>query len=409
MGHFISNHHGTTDRQKQPESSARALQTSVIGRFTAVNLRLSAMIRAVVITSALFAFTTVQADAGAQGTGVSPAKTSTALTGKKLKRRLKQPVSVSWTDAPLASRLKAFAAKNQFAIFIDRRVDPGTKLNTKRVNVTIEQLLLDVASEHSIGMCQVDDLIYIGPTATAHALPILWRTIPRGSKSATRLEWDTLSRPRELLESISQSGKYRLKGIEQIPHDLWGQGSLPPLTSSQQAAIVAVGFGMWPSADESDSRGLQLVPFKLPSHGKIEFSRSSRDVSSTGSLTESLKQKFTDVKFKVSRDRVRMSGPPESMYAAKAFLIRRNQIKAPDAKSIHFTLRTSANRLQILRAVAKQTGRELVFDPSLGDLLDQQVKIECHQINLNELVDQILSDSGLRNEVTSSKIQILAP
>ena len=409
MGHFISILRSKSDRQKQPESSARALQTCGIAWFTAVNLRLSAMTRAVVITSALFTLAAAPTGARAQKPSVSAAETPSVLTGKKLKQRLKKPVSVSWTDAPLAARLKVFAAKNQFAIFIDRRIDPDTKINTQRVNVTIEQLLLDVASEHSIGMCQVDDLIYIGPTATAHVLPILWGTVPRGSKSATRLEWDTLSRPRELLESISQTGKFKLKGIEQIPHDLWGQGSLPPLTSSQQAAIVAVGFGMWPSADESDPRGLQLVPFKAPNHGKIEFFRSPSDVDGSGALKESLKQKFSDVKFQVSRGRVRMSGPPAAMYAAKAFLIRRNQIKAPDAKSIHFTLKTSANRLQILRVVARQTGRELVYDPSLGDLLDQQVKIECHQINLNELVDQILSGSGLQNEVTSSKIQILAP
>ena len=130
MGHFISILRSKSDRQKQPESSARALQTCGIAWFTAVNLRLSAMTRAVVITSALFTLAAAPTGARAQKPSVSASETPSVLTGKKLKQRLKKPVSVSWTDAPLAARLKVFAAKNQFAIFIDRRIDPDTKINT---------------------------------------------------------------------------------------------------------------------------------------------------------------------------------------------------------------------------------------------------------------------------------------
>ena len=122
-----------------------------------------------------------------------------------------------------------------------------------------------------------------------------------------------------------------------------------------------------------------------------------------------LKQKFPTVKAQINRDKVRMTGPTEALYDAKAYLIRRKEIKTPEAQNIRFTLKTSATRLQILTVIGRQTGRELVYDPALKDVLDQQVEINCRQINLNELVDQILSGSDLKNEVTAKKIQISAP
>jgi len=414
MGHLISNPTSQSHRGKHPEFPPRALQSVASAPIAAVNLRVSAIIRVVVITCTLAWFVVLTMSASAQAQPPSNAETSTekspTLTRGALRRRLKKPITISWTDAPLAERMKAFAAANQLAIFIDRRVDPGTKINIERVNVTIEQLLLDVASEHGIGMCQIDDLIYLGPTSSAKALPLVWRKLPRAtSKPATRLEWKALSRPRELMQSISRLGEIKISGIGQISHDLWDEGSLPPMTPTQQVALIAFGFDLWPSKDQSDPNTLKLTQFEPPIGGQLRYLRAARDVGGSGKLKQTLKQKFPDVRFHVVPNLVLMTGPTEMLYAAKAFLIRRNVIEVRDERNIRFTLKTSANRLQILSVIAKQTGRELLYDPALRDLLDQQVKIECHQINLSELVDQILSGTDLKNEVTTSKIQILAP
>ena len=409
MGHLRSNPSDRKPSQKWAKSSTRALQTVASRRFTCVNPCLKHTIRVAVIISTAVWLAYAPSVAAAQGASSSETDEPLFLTGKKLDIHLKKPVSVSWTEAPLARRMRAFATANQLAIFIDRRIDPDLKVNIQRANVTIEHLLLDVASELSVGMCQLDDLIYIGPTATAHALPIMWHDVPRvSSKPANRLQWDMLSRPRELLESIAEEGEIKIEDVDQIAHDLWEPGSLPPLTSSQQAAIIAVGFGQWPSATQTDSRVLKLSGFKPPSRGKIEFIRAPRDVGGSGILKATLKQKFPDVKAQVSRERVRMSGSPDKLYAAKSFLIRRNQIQTPDAKNIRFTLKTSATRLQILNAIARQTGRELIYDQSHRDTLDQQVEVECRRANLNELVDLILAGSDLQSEVGSSKIQVLS-
>ncbi len=410
MGHLRSNPSDRKPSRKRAKSSTRALQTVASRQFTCVNPCLKHTIRVAVIISTALWLAYAPLVLAAQSSGLSETDQPLILTGKKLNLRLKKPVSVSWTQAPLAQRIRAFATANQFAIFIDRRIDPHLKVNIQRANVTIEQLLLDVASELNVGMCQLDDLIYIGPTATAHALPIMWHDIPHVSaKPANRLQWDMLSRPREILESIAEEGKIKIEGVEQIAHDLWEPGSLPPLTSSQQAGIIAVGFGQWLSKSKTDSGVLKLLQFEPPSRGKIEFIRAPRDVGGSDILKATLKQKFPDVKAQVSRERVRMSGSPDKLYAAKSFLIRRNQIKTPDAKNIRFTLKTSATRLQILNAIARQTGRELIYDPSHRDTLDQQVEVECRQANLNKLVDLILAGSDLQSEVGSSKIQVLAP
>lgn len=410
MGHLRSNPSDREPSKKRGESPTRALQTVASGQFNSVTPDLKHMIRVAVIISTVAWFAYAPVVLAAQGSSLSATDKPLILTGKKLDLRLKKTVSVSCTESPLAQRVRAFATANDIAIFIDRRIDPELKVNIQRANVTIEQLLLDIASELSIGMCQLDDLIYLGPTATAQSLPIMWPEIPKVSaKPANRLQWDILSRPREVLNSIAQSGEIKIEGVEQITHDLWEQGSLPPLTPSQQAAIIAVGFGLWPSESKTDSRALKLSRFEPPIRGKIEFIRAPQDVGGSGILRATLRQKFPDVKAQVSRERVRMSGSPDTLYAAKSFLIRRNKIKTPDAKNIRFTLKTSATRLQILNAIARQTGRELIYDQSHRDTLDQQVEIECRRADLNELVDLILDGSDLQNEVGSSEIKILAP
>jgi len=413
MGHLTTNPQDRDPTQKPPESSTPPIQTVRYAGFTAVNARLSDMIRAVVITSmlgilAIAPIATMAAQT--QNRDQSHPDKPPLLTGKALQQRLKTRISVSWAEAGLADRLRTFAARGQFAIFIDRRIDPSLKINLQQVNVTVEQLLLDAADNVGISMCQIDDLIYIGPTATAQALPVLWEQLARASSvPAKPLEWATLSQPRELLESISRSAGFKIEGIEQVPHDLWDQGSLPALTPSQQVAIITVGFGLWPSMSETAPSTLKLARLPSPSVGKLEYVRGRRNVGSSSELKQILKTKFPEVSFQVTRDKVRMSGDTDKIYAAKAFLIRGSSVEEtkPDSKDVRFTLKTSATRLQILNAVARQTGRELQFDPALRGVLAQQVEIECQQITLSELVVQILAGSELESRVTSADIQIL--
>ena len=140
----------------------------------------------------------------------------------------------------------------------------------------------------------------MGPKQTAQALPLLWRKLPQiRSKPAKTLGWNALARPRELLDSISEAGEFPLNGIEQIAHDLWDRGSLPPMTPSQQVALLAVGFNLWPSADKSDPDALKLIPFESPRQGLLEFRRTPGDIGGSGRLKLYLKQKFPTVKAQI--------------------------------------------------------------------------------------------------------------
>ncbi len=377
----------------------------------AATFHLAAMTRFFIIISATAVWIAAPNDAIGQDAIGKRSHNDRCLTGKALHRRLNSPVSVSWTQAPLADRLKAFAANKQFAVFIDRRIDPNAKVDLRRINVTIEQLLLELANELGIGVCQVDDLIYFGPLVTAQTLPVIWDDLSKPSRApashapATALKWNELSCPQELMKSIADNGNFKIIGMERIHHDLWDSGSLPPLTPIQQVAMIAVGFEQWPTV-RSSGKILELRKIQRPSRGKIEYVRSPIDASHEDDLKQKLQENFPELKFRLSRDTVRMTGKIDQLYAAKAFLIQQNRIGRPDSANVRFTLKTSATRVQILTAIAAQTGRELMFDPTFRSTLDQQVEIECRQVSLDELVDQILTGSGLQAETTSSAIEI---
>ena len=420
MGHLTTSIIQQRIERKAPLSSPPAVRTVVYDASIARIFCPPAMIRFVVITYILSLSIACQltsplclwAQISSNATSRSQVFSSSAdwLTGKALHQRLNSPVSVSWTDAPMVDRLRAFAASKQLAVFIDRRVDPNAKVNLRRVNVTIEQLLLDIADEKGIGTCQLDDLIYFGPLASAYELPILWNDLPRmTSQPAGPIKWEELSRPSDLLASISNAGEFNIDGLQQVRHDLWRAGSLPPLTPIQQVAILAVGFDLWPTTSAKNQSRLTLRKFTASDRGQLEYIRSPSDSSKTAELKREMKVKFPELKLQVSRTKVRMDGTTDQLYAAKSFLIRRNRMETPDEQDRRFSLKTSATRLQILSVIARQTGKELIYDASLQSLLDQQVEIECHQVNLDELVDQILTGSQLDSETTSAAIQILSP
>lgn len=329
-------------------------------------------------------------------------------TGKALTQTLLGQTSVSWTDAPFAERLRAFAASKRIAVFIDRRLDPGVKINLQQANATIEQLFLDVAEQHGLaGMCRVDDLIYFGPLETVQALPIVWNDLPRiSNRPASRLSWTPLSKPANVLQALAQSSGIKITNIERVHHDLWPAVSVPPLTPTKQVALISVGYGSWPVLDEYRTNALKFENWNPPSRGTIQYRRSANDRVRNSELRRLLRKEFAGIKFSVSDKLVKMTGDTDQMYAAKAFLVRRNKFSPPPSRDIRFTLKTSATRFQLLKTIAKQTGRKLTYDASIKRSLDQQITIECQQVDLERLIEKTLDGSVLAFELTKSEIKL---
>ena len=148
--------------------------------------------------------------------------------------------SVHWQQVPLGEGLQRIARTYGAVVFLDRRVDPTSRLTLDTRDADLTETLKQTAAAAGLGVSQVGPLSYVGPAATADALRTLAALrgegiakLPAASRAALverrPIQWMRLAEPRAIVaEAVSARG-WQLAGAERIPHDLWPAGELPPL------------------------------------------------------------------------------------------------------------------------------------------------------------------------------------
>ncbi|MDB4481289.1 hypothetical protein N9049_02510, partial [bacterium] len=115
------------------------------------------------------------------------------LSNEALSDHNSLPISVMWRDAELKDRLMRFSKNQRVAIFLDRRIDPSTIINLTSNNVTTEQFLLGIAKQAELGICQIEDVYYLGPKKTANSLAANSESILKAANKfgkRTQLRWN---------------------------------------------------------------------------------------------------------------------------------------------------------------------------------------------------------------------------
>ena len=137
------------------------------------------------------------------------------LSKKELSDNNSLPVSVMWRDAALRDRLMRFSQNQRVAIFLDRRIDPSTIINLTSNQVTTEQFLLNIARKAEIGICQIEDIYYLGPQKTANSLASTSEALLKAANKfgkRTQLRWnmnkplltEAVVNPKQLLLEIAK-------------------------------------------------------------------------------------------------------------------------------------------------------------------------------------------------------------
>ena len=153
---------------------------------------------------------------------------------------------------------------------LDRRVDPGQKLELQLKETSLENALKAVADRCGIGMARLDSVVYLGPgnasgqlRAIAAAMERSVRRLPQKLQQKylqpQSLVWDDLATPRDLLAQLGTQNGIVISGLEQIPHDLWATADLPPLSLVNRLSLIAVQFDRTFQAAD-DGKHLEIVP-----------------------------------------------------------------------------------------------------------------------------------------------------
>jgi hypothetical protein len=317
------------------------------------------------------------AGALARGSAVDAADRVNWLTGAALQQQLAEPVDILWADNPLHQAMVRLSRACRVAILIDRRVDPGQKLDVSLRGVPLESALQTIARGRGLGVSRLGAVVYLGPLPAAERLPavaagfdkqvrLLPPAVQRRYHQLKALAWEDLATPRELLSQLGRQGGLEIANLEQAPHDLWAAADLPPLSLVDRLTLVAIQFDLTFHVTANGSR-LELVPAPGGSYGP------SKDLQPTPQRDRGL-----------AGPRVPASGRTVKPAGGQD----RFQIDVRE-KPLGPVLRQLADRLDLDLRIDQQAIR------TAGISLDQRVSVHLQNATVDEILGGLLRDTGL--------------
>ena len=192
------------------------------------------------------------------------------LSGTALQRELARPVDLFWSGLPLRRGITDLSRTRRVAVLIDRRVDPGQELAMNVSGMPLEQVLRGIADHQGFGLSWLGPVAYFGPrhvTSRVRTLAQLRREEARRLAAAAgrkflvpeRVGWGDFATPRDLLSQLAAQSGIEISGLEQVPHDLWAEADLPPLSLVDRLTLIAGQFDLTFQV-AADGSAVALVP-----------------------------------------------------------------------------------------------------------------------------------------------------
>ncbi len=363
------------------------------------------------------------------------------LTGESLHAALAQKTLVVWSNISLRQALAELSVAKRVAIVLDRRIDPGQRIEYSIDNVPLEEGLQGLAARLQIGVTLYGPIVYFGPASTtdylrtiaalrteeAKQLPIQAR-MPWLREKAWK--WDDLAKPRELLQAAAKDAGVQIEGLEKVPADLWYRADLPPLTLPLRLTLVLAQFDLTyePAADGASIR-LVAVPEKPTIEQRYAantltpaLSQGEREKSgSNAPLTQGEKEKIAglqELAAKVQQTLGKQLSPDAEISVDGAKLLVRGREEDQLAvrellsgKTVHRTAVTEGQDVytlepgvevpvrKLLDALGPRLGMEIHVDEpaikSAGLSLDKAVKVDVKRVSVDELLKAVLEPAGL--------------
>jgi hypothetical protein len=306
-------------------------------------------------------------------------------TGPELQRRLAQPVDILWSNNPLRGAMASLSRVRQVAILMDRRVDPGQRVDLRVQDVPMESALRTIAERCGLGISRLGSVVYLGPPTAAERLPAVAAAL---AQSVRRLPitaqrrffqvqpfcWKDLSTPRDLLAQLGRQNGIEISGLNRVPHDLWAAADLPPLSLINRLLLVAIQFDLTFEVATGGSR-LALTPMPENLSPPASNRRATRAASPTPKSP--------------TNDRVAGVGQ-----------IRIQRLSVKD-EPLGPVLRQLAGRLKLELRIDQAAIAEA------GISLDQRVSATIEDATVDDLFRQLLKSTGLRFQRRQRVVEIL--
>jgi hypothetical protein len=295
----------------------------------------------------------------------------------------------------LRTAIEELSQTQQVAVLIDRRIDPGQKLQLTLKNTPMESVLQTVAEHCHAGISPLGAIVYFGPSESAARL----RSVAAALEKATRrlpmsaqhklfqskpFAWNDLATPRDLLTQLSRQGGIEIIGLDRIPHDLWAAADWPPAPLIHRLTLVAVQYDLtFHLAADGSQWELVPIPDDLPVAANPSETSSKGKASSISSNTSSSN---------MSRSK--------SSTAANIELLQIRRMTVQDEPLG-----------PVLRQLAERLNLELHIDEtaiqSAGISLDRRVSMQVENATVDMLFRELLRSTGLTFSRHQSVVEIV--
>ncbi len=328
-----------------------------------------------------------------------------------LQKKLDEPVDIILAESPLRQALENWARNKNVAVLLDRRIDPGRKIEISLSRTPLRDVLEVIAQKCDMGFTMVGPVAYFAPSETARKVRTLAalsredvrRLSPAAAKKFLEqksMAWDDLSTPRELLEKLGREGGIQIAGLEQIPHDLWAGADLPPLDMIERLTLIAGQYDLTFQVS-ADGKGIRLVP----APERVEMVRTypaGRQADETAKNIASLAPR---ARVEVQGERIVVAGTVEDheRISAPHRTAERGTAKAAEEDLAYkrFTLTVEEQPVgPLLEQLAHQLNLELKIDAraleQAGVTLERRVSFSVKDATVDELLQAALKQTGLK-------------
>jgi hypothetical protein len=342
------------------------------------------------------------------------------LTKTALNERLLVPTQVAWQAMPLAEGLDSLAAAHAVCLLRDRRIDPSAPIDIELSSRPLGDALDAVAEAQGASITRLGDVLYFGPVPSAAGLRT-WsalhhaqaRALPAKARTAwlreAELRWSELAEPREIVADLLSEAGLAAEGLEQIPHDLWSEGHLPPLPLVDRLLLVLVQFDLdFEAADAG--KAVRIVPL-APAPVIERKYPGGRDVRRTA---ERIRRGAPELKVEIRGREVVALGrveDHEKLNPTRPAAQPRTAAAKPIPADRRYTLRARDVPLSsVLEKLKDETGPKFTFDTvamaDKGISPDVKVTIDVREATLDDLLRTMLEPVGLTYAREAAELRI---
>jgi len=343
-------------------------------------------------------------------------------TGPALEQQLTMPLTLHWPKVPLRSSLEKLSGIQRVAMMLDRRIDPNQLVELELRDVPLQTALGQIAARGQMGVTRLGSLIYFGPPAATRQLrtlaaaaeqPLAALSPAAQQKWLARASWswEELSTPGELLDALARENDFTIDNPELVPHDLWPQVSLPPLSLIERLTLVLIGFDLTFEVT-GGGNAVVLVPIGEPAALVRTYP--------VGPQAETVAQRIAplapEAVIRVERDTLIVRGRAEDhdsiARALRGEPVRRTTTRrTPEMGQKVFTLNVEHAPLgRLIRQLSGQLGLELKMDEAAlreaGIDLEKLVSLQVQNASLDELLSTMLKPHGLDFLVVEQQLAV---